>query len=458
MKKLLIVLAALLLALPMFGVAAQDGTIVDVAASNPDFSTLVAAVQAAGLVDTLNGEGPFTVFAPTNAAFEALPAGVVDYLLAHPDVLATVLTYHVVAGDAIMSDTVMGMDGVADVATVQGGTISVDPAGLVNGASLIAVDVMASNGVIHVIDQVLIPEIVLAAADPLSATGDIITAGSSTVFPLSERAAEEYRNAGYTGNITVESIGTGAGFERFCVAGETDIANASRAIRDSEIEACAALATPRTPIEFRVGTDALAVVVAEANDFVTALSIDQLARIFSGEYATWDQVDASYPAEPIQLFSPGTDSGTFDYFVEAVMEEIVGDTGRDAIINAANIQFSEDDNVLVQGVESSPYAIGYFGYAYYIDETDRLNAVGIDGVEPNGVTAEDGSYPLARPLFIYSDAGILAAKPQVADFVNFYLSSVNDYVTDVGYFPASQQAIRLAQLQLMIAQSMSMGM
>jgi phosphate binding protein len=456
MKKLLIVLAALLLALPMFGVAAQEGTIVDVAASNPDFSTLVAAVQAAGLVDTLNSEGPFTVFAPTNAAFEALPAGVVDYLLANPELLTAVLTYHVVAGDAIMSDTVMGMDGVADVATAQGGTIAVDPAGLVNGVNIIAVDVVASNGVIHVIDQVLLPEITLPANDPLSATGDIITAGSSTVFPLSERAAEEYRNAGFSGNITVESIGTGAGFERFCVAGETDVANASRPIRDGEVESCAALATPRTPIEFRVGTDALAVVVAEENDFLTALSIDQLARIFSGEFATWDQLDASYPAEPIQLFSPGTDSGTFDYFVEAVMEEILGDAGRDAIINAANIQFSENDNVLVQGVESSPFAIGYFGYAYYVDETDLLNAIEIEGVLPTAVTAEDGSYPLARPLFIYSDANIIAEKAQVADFINFYLSTLNDYVVEVGYFPASQQAQRLAQLQLLIATDMGM--
>jgi phosphate binding protein len=452
MKKLLVVFAALLLALPVFGVAAQDGTIVDVAASNPDFSTLVAAVQAAGLVETLSGEGPFTVFAPTNAAFEALPAGVVDFLLANPDVLTMVLTYHVVAGEAIMSDTVMGMMEAAEVTTVQGGGILVDPAGTVEGANIIAVDVTASNGVIHVIDAVILPEITLPEVDPLSITGDIITAGSSTVFPLTERTAENFRNDGYSGNITVDSIGTGAGFERFCVAGETDISNASRPIRDSEIESCMALATPRMPIEFRVGTDALAVVVPESNTFATNLTIDQVARIFSGELATWDAVDPSYPAQPISLFSPGTDSGTFDYFVEAVMEEVFGDAGRDAILNAPGTQFSEDDNVLVQGVEGSEFAIGYFGFAFYIDETERLNAVSIEGVEPNGTTAEDGTYPLARPLFIYSDAGVLAEKPQVGAFINYYLANATDNALSVGYFPASRQATRLAQVLWLINQ------
>lgn len=421
MKKLVVVLAALMLALPIFAVSAQEGTIVDVAASNPDFSTLVAAVQAAGLVDVLNGEGPFTVFAPTNAAFEALPAGVVDYLLANTDLLTQVLTYHVIAGEAIMSDTVMGMMEPAEVETAQGSTVLVDPAGTVEGANIIAVDVAASNGVIHVIDEVILPPITLPEVDPLSVMGDIVTAGSSTVFPLTERVATEFRSDGYAGNITVDSIGTGAGFERFCVAGETDIANASRAIRQGEIDSCMALNPPRMPLEFFVGIDALAVVVAESNTFATELTIDQLARIFSGELRMWSDVNPSWPAENIQLFSPGTDSGTFDYFVDAVMEEALGDGGRDAIINAPGIQFSEDDNVLVAGVEGSPFSIGYFGFAYYVDETDRLNAVAIDGVVPTEETAESGEYPLARPLFIYSDAGIFAAKPQVADFVNFYL-------------------------------------
>ena len=277
---------------------------------------------------------------------------------------------------------------------------------------------------------------------PDAVSGDVITAGSSTVFPLSERMAELFQQEGYTGNITVDSIGSGAGFERFCKTGETDVSNASRAIKDSEVEACAALG--RTPIEFRVGTDALAVVVSSSNDFVTALTKEQLGKIFIGEYTTWDQVDPAYPAEAILVYSPGADSGTFDYFVEAVVAPLTPNAdgkadvalGEEALLGLEGAQFSEDDNVLVQGVEGSPYAIGYFGFAYYVENQGALKALAIDDVEPNQASVDDGTYPLARPLFIYSDAKIMQEKPQVAAFIYFYLTNVNDNIVDVGYFPA----------------------
>src|SRR5678815_2794988 len=154
----------------------------------------------------------------------------------------------------------------------------------------------------------------MAMYAPDAVTGDIVTAGSSTVFPLSERMSELFQQEGYTGNITVDSIGTGAGFERFCKTGETDISNASRTIKDSEVEACKALATPRVPIGFRVGTDALTVVISADNDFVTALTKEQLGKIFTAQYTKWNEVDPAFPAETILVYGPGADSGTFDYF------------------------------------------------------------------------------------------------------------------------------------------------
>ena len=152
-------------------------------------------------------------------------------------------------------------------------------------------------------------------------------------------------------------------------------------------------------------------------------------------------------AEPILRFSPGTDSGTFDYFVEEVFDE-----DEEPILNASNIQLSEDDNVLVQGVLGSPYSIAYFGYAYYAENQDVLKPLAIEGVEPSADAVDAGSYPLARPLFIYSDAGIMAEKPQVASFVNFYLTFVNEEVIDVGYFPASPAALDAAKAAFMAAQ------
>lgn len=444
MKNRLLVLAAVLMLLvPFVGVAAQDQTIVDIAAGNADFSTLVDLVTAAGLAETLAGEGPFTVFAPTNDAFAALPAPVVAYLTseAGKDTLTSILTYHVVAGKVMSADVTTG-----DVASVEGDAISivVDDMGVqVENANVVAADIEASNGVIHVIDAVILPDIELPEVDPLIVSGDIITAGSSTVFPLTEAVAARFNAEGYTGTITVDSIGTGAGFERFCANGETDISNASRAIKQSEVDACGQLTPPRSPLEFRVGTDGLAVVVSAGNDFVQDVTAEELAVIFSTAQ-NWSDVRPEWPAEPILRFIPGTDSGTFDYFVEAVFE---GDEAP--ILAAANTQLSEDDNVLVQGVESSPYAVGFFGYAYYVGEGERLRTVAINGVQPTTESVENGSYFLARPLFIYSDAGIIAAKPQVGSFINFYLTHAVEECANVGYFPPSAFALNLAKLNIL---------
>jgi len=299
----------------------------------------------------------------------------------------------------------------------------------------------------------------MAMYAPDAVEGDVVTAGSSTVFPLSERMAELFQQEGFAGNVTVDSIGSGGGFERFCVAGETDIANASRGIKDSEVEACKAIG--REPIEIRVGTDALAVVMSAENDFVTSLSKEQLGKILIGEFTTWNQVDAAYPAEKIEVYSPGADSGTFDFMVESVVakalpkvddkDDVKG--AEEKLLGLEGAQFSEDDNVLVQGVNGSPYAIGYFGFAYYVENQGTLKAVAIDDVEPNQESVDAGEYPLARPLFIYSDAKILAEKTQVAAFIYFYLNNVNDNIVDVGYFPAPAADFQASVDALMAAVS-----
>jgi len=287
----------------------------------------------------------------------------------------------------------------------------------------------------------------LAMYAPNAVSGAIVTAGSSTVFPLSERMKQRFEEEGFTGDITIDSIGSGGGFERFCVSGETDIANASRAIKDSEVESCRAIG--REPIEFRVGTDALAVVVSKENTFLTDATSEELAMIFTSA-VKWSDVRPEWPAEDIQRFIPGTDSGTFDYFVEEIIAPAYPDeageasieNGEAAILAASNLQMSEDDNVLVQGVAGSPYAIGFFGFAYYQANTDKLTVLSVDGIAPTAETAEDNSYPISRPLFIYTTAEIMREKPQVAAFVYFYLTNVNNEILDVGYFPASEEVLQ----------------
>jgi phosphate transport system substrate-binding protein len=284
-----------------------------------------------------------------------------------------------------------------------------------------------------------VPEgVQLPAVNPLEVSGDVVTAGSSTVYPLAERMAARFEDEGFAGTITIDSIGSGAGLERFCVTGETDVANSSRAIRDTEVESCRAIG--REPVEFRVGTDALAITVSQENDFIENATLEELALIF-GTASNWSDVNPAWPVEPIQRFIPGTDSGTFDYFVEAVFEQ-----DEAVILAASNTQLSEDDNVLVQGVLGSPYAVGFFGYAYYAENSDALKILDIEGVTPDEASVDDASYPLARPLFLYSDAAILQAKPQVAAYINFFLTYVNEEIVDVGYFPASTEGLNQAEV------------
>lgn len=137
----------------------QDKTIVEIAAGNEDFSTLVAAVKAAGLAETLSGDGPFTVFAPTNEAFKKLPAGTVESLLKpeNKDKLVAILKYHVVAGKVMAADVVK----LKEAETVQGGKVKImvkDGKVMVDNANVVKTDITGSNGVIHVIDTVIMPK------------------------------------------------------------------------------------------------------------------------------------------------------------------------------------------------------------------------------------------------------------------------------------------------------------
>ena len=292
----------------------------------------------------------------------------------------------------------------------------------------------------------------LAPVDPLSVSGNIAIAGSSTVFPLAEAMAARFEDEGYSGLITIDSIGSGAGFERFCVAGESDVSNASRPINDAEVESCESIG--RAPIEFRVGTDALAVTVSPGNTFADDLTVGELAVLFSTA-DTWADVRAGFPANPIQRFIPGTDSGTFDYFVEEVFDEDEG-----PILAAGNTQLSEDDNVLVQGISGdgcdpsdagTTCAVGFFGYAYYAENSDLLSVMNIEGVEPTSESVNANTYPLARPLFMYSTASIIWEKPQVGEFLSFVLQFVDDEVGEVGYFPAPDPVLRAAADELKAA-------
>jgi phosphate transport system substrate-binding protein len=254
--------------------------------------------------------------------------------------------------------------------------------------------------------------------------------GSSTVFPISEAMAEEFQIANPGVRVTVGISGTGGGFKKFC-GGETDISDASRPIKESERELCAENGI--VPIEVPVAWDGLTVVINPENDWAACMTVDELKRVWQpgSTVSRWSDVRDGWPDMEIKLYGPGTDSGTFDYFTEAIVGE------EDA--SRPDYTASEDDNVLVVGVEGDREALGYFGFAYYEENQARLNSVAIDNgsgcVAPTRETIESGEYaPLSRPMFIYLSSSALE-RPEVRAFVEFYLGNATALVPEVGYVP-----------------------
>jgi len=270
-----------------------------------------------------------------------------------------------------------------------------------------------------------------ASTAPLS--GTVTIDGSSTVYPITELVAEEFQKANTGVQVPVAFSGTGGGFKKFCV-GETDINDASRPIKaDDEGEGKACTTNAIEFIQLQIAIDGLTVVVNPANTFATCLTLAELKTIYgpdSPEDLKWSDVRAGFPDQPVERFMPGADSGTFDYFTETVNGEV------DAATTFATQ--SEDDNTLVTGVEGSNNAIAFFGFAYYVENKDKLKALQIDGgsgcVEPTDATINDGTYkPLSRPLFIYPDVNKAKARPELKAFVDYYLANAKQFSSEVGY-------------------------
>jgi phosphate transport system substrate-binding protein len=278
--------------------------------------------------------------------------------------------------------------------------------------------------------------------------GSVVKAdGSSTVFPITEAVAEEFRKVKPEVQVTVGISGTGGGFKKFC-AGETDLSNASRPIKQTEVELCDKNKVEY--IELPVAYDGIAIVVNPKNTWATEITTEELKKLWEpeaqGKVMKWSDVRPGWPEQDIHLFGAGVDSGTYDYFTEAIVKKEHASRG--------DYTSSEDDNILVQGISKDELALGFFGFAYYDENKDKLKLVPVDdGKAENGAgpipasaeTIRNNTYqPLARPIFVYVSKQSLG-RPEVAELVKFYLTSAPKLVGEVGYVPLPERAYQLAQ-------------
>ena len=286
--------------------------------------------------------------------------------------------------------------------------------------------------------------VVLAISNPLAAQeiSSIKIDGSSTVYPITKEVVERFKAEQETPlTIDIEFSGTGGGFDKFC-RGETDISNASRPIQLDEMAACDSAEVRY--IELPIAFDALTVVVNPQNNWLDNITLEELAKIWSPNaeqnITRWNQVRANFPDKPLNLFGPGIDSGTFDYFTEA----IAGEAGA----SRADYTASEDDNVLVQGIIQDPNSLGYFGLAYFEQHANDMKAIAIDSgdgpVLPSKSTVIDAIYqPLSRPLFIYVNAVSAQKNTTLRRFIDYYLANAQEIVSEVGYIPLSEEAYHI---------------
>ena len=251
--------------------------------------------------------------------------------------------------------------------------------------------------------------------------GEISIEGSSTVYPITQAAAELFRQENPDARIEVGGAGTSDGFEAFC-QGDTQISDASRPIDVAEeVPVCKENGVEF--IEVPVAYDGISVVVNKQNDWATEVTSDELKTMWEpsaeGKITQWSQVRSDWPDKPLNLYGPGTESGTYEFFNETIV------ANEEEVSRQSDVEMSEDDNVLVQGVSGDANALGYFGYSYYENNLDTLKALAVDGVKPTEDSIRSGEYLLSRPLFIYVSIDALKKNKAVEPFVDFYVSKQN---------------------------------
>ena len=297
----------------------------------------------------------------------------------------------------------------------------------------------------------------------------ILAVGSSTVFPFASRVAENFSRTSGGAAPRVESLGTGGGIQRFCEGvgqGTPDIANASRPMKKSEFEMCQANGVTDI-VEIKIGYDGIVIATARTGadvDFRLQDLYLGLAKEVPGAggafvanpATTWNQVNPALPAQGITVYGPPPTSGTRDAFLELAMTPgaqavptiaALEESDEDRFETLAHtlredgrwIDSGENDNAIVQTLTRTPGALGVFGYSFLEENLTQVKAASINGVAPSAETIGDGSYPLARSLYIYVKIPHLDTTPGLAEFVEEFLSDASaargGYLQDRGLIP-----------------------
>lgn len=286
----------------------------------------------------------------------------------------------------------------------------------------------------------LASRIPLPEIEPLQVVGDINTAGSASLLGLTERLYHRFVADGYAGFIKLEELSSSDAFAVFCRGG-TDLVAATRPLHQEELDSC--LQFGRTPLVFPVGTDALVVVVNHENDFIQDVTLPDLAALFKAK--RWSDVNPAWPRRKIIRLLPPITADDFLFFADTVL------AGNSRLLETApNSTFLGDATEIVQRLQDNPDAIGLLNYTAYNERRHALHLVTIGGLQPETGTMQDGTYPLRRPLLLYSAPEVLQNKIQLGGFLTFYLTYVNEEIRQEGKFPLVRAELDRSRLNLLL--------
>ena len=288
--------------------------------------------------------------------------------------------------------------------------------------------------------------------------------GSSTVFPFTTAAAEAFGKGGKFKTPVVESTGTGGGLKLFCAGvgpQHPDIANASRRIKKSEVDQCAANGVTQIT-ELKIGYDGIALAYSKQaphTDLTTEILWKALAKevpvdgkMVANPYKRWSDIDPKLPNKEIEVLGPPPTSGTRDSFNELVMLEgckkvaevktlVADEKARERVClsireDGGYVEAGENDNLIVQKLTANPDAFGVFGYSFYDQNRDKLQTARMDGVELSPETVASGEYEVARSLYVYVKSAHAGVVPGIREFIAEYTSEramgEDGYLADKG--------------------------
>lgn len=273
---------------------------------------------------------------------------------------------------------------------------------------------------------------------PLEVTENISVATSPELLPLNETLYQRFIQSGYGGVMDINAMTASRAIQQFCQQSELNLLSISRTMTATEISQCRA--EGREPVEFPIAKDALLIVVNPQDRFVRGVTLDKLQAMLTRD--NWQAIDPTWPETPIERGVIGPDSASVTLLAETLFS-----ADPSPVINASQTTFYDYPEPMIQALNLTPYSLGVINYSTYQQLAQNFHAVPINGISASLETVESGAYPLSQTSFLYVDRQQMQGRSPTSTVVNFYLTHLNDAISEVSLLPLTQSQLNTSKAQ-----------